>query len=148
MMRNLRNTWRPEAYHGCGKKGPFFEGWYFKLVDAAGSHAYAVIPGVFVGEDAAESHSFVQTLDGLTGHSTYHRYPLAAFNPAPDRFDLRVGPNRFTRESLSLDLAFPDREIAASCALRGGRAGRSRLSRRASWAGMRSRPSWSAITAC
>lgn len=119
-MRNIRNIWRPEAYHGFGKRGPFFEGWYFKLVDAAGRHAYSIIPGVFIGEDAAESHCFVQTLDGMTGRATYHRYPYEAFRAAPDRFEITVGPSHFTRESFSLDIRSPERDMRGDLRFSGG----------------------------
>ncbi len=103
-MQNLRNIWRPEAYHGFGKRPPFFEGWYFKMVDATEQHRYAVIPGVFIGREPGSSHSFVQTLDGATGHSTYHRYPFEAFVAARDKLDIRVGPNHFCRDAISLDI--------------------------------------------
>ena len=86
----MSNTWRPAAYHGHGKTQDFFEGWYFKLVDATGRQRLAIIPGVFLGKQGRDSHAFVQTLDGATGRTTYHRYPLAAFWAAPDRFDIRV----------------------------------------------------------
>jgi hypothetical protein len=119
-MLRVRNIWRPEAYHGFGKKGPFFEGWYFKLVDAREQHAHAVIPGVFIGEDPAESHCFVQTLDGATGHSTYHRYPYESFKAAPDRFEIEVGPNRFTRDALTLDIRSPEREMRGKLRFSGG----------------------------
>jgi hypothetical protein len=119
-MGNIRNIWRPEAYHGFRKKGPFFEGWYYKMVDAGERHAYAVIPGVFIGEDPAESHCFVQTLDGPTGRSTYHRYPYDAFKAAPDRLEIEVGPNRFTRESISLAIQSPEREMRGALRFAGG----------------------------
>jgi hypothetical protein len=32
-------------YHGHGKRPPFFEGWYYKLVSADETQRYAVIPG-------------------------------------------------------------------------------------------------------
>jgi hypothetical protein len=48
---DLRSIWRPALYHGHGKRAPFFEGWYFKLVDAGDQHRYAVIPGVFIGRE-------------------------------------------------------------------------------------------------
>ncbi len=82
-FRNILNTWRPGAYHGWGKRPPYFEGWYFKAVDAGGRRPYAVIPGVFIGREPGSSHSFVQTLDGASGRSTYHRYPFEAFQAAP-----------------------------------------------------------------
>ena len=34
MFNFLRTTLHPERYHGHGKKPPFFEGWYYKLIDA------------------------------------------------------------------------------------------------------------------
>jgi hypothetical protein len=49
MVPYLRSTWKPELYHG-GVSAPFFEGWYFKLVDDAPErHSYAIILGVFLG---------------------------------------------------------------------------------------------------
>ena len=90
-------------YHGHGKSSNFFEGWYFKFVDAAEQHVHAVIPGVFLGQDRSTSHAFVQVLDGLSGHSTYHRYPLDQFAASDREFDLRVGPNHFRVDGISID---------------------------------------------
>ena len=107
----LRAIWQPAMYHGHGKRRDFFEGWYFKLVDAAERHVHAVIPGVFLGKDRSTSHAFVQVLDGLSGHSTYHRYPLDQFVASDREFDLRVGPNHFRDDCLSLDIADSDRTL-------------------------------------
>jgi tocopherol cyclase len=98
-------------YHGHGKSSNFFEGWYYKLVDAAERHVQAVIPGVFLGQDRSTSHAFVQVLDGLSGHSTYHRYPLDQFAASDREFDLRVGPNHFRPDAISIDIADPDRTL-------------------------------------
>jgi hypothetical protein len=57
-----------------GRGRACFEGWYFKLVDAEGAQPYAIIPGVFLGEDA---HAFIQVLVGRAGTSAYHRFPPA-----------------------------------------------------------------------
>ncbi len=110
-MVNWRGIWQPDVYHGQGKKPPFFEGWYFKLVDASEERRYAVIPGVFLGAEAASSHCFVQTLDGVTGHATYHRYPLQAFRSSPHEFDIWVGPNHFRADRIALDIASPERRL-------------------------------------
>ena len=104
MLANLRAVWRPARYHGHAKRRNFFEGWYYKFVDAAQQHVHAVIPGVFLGKDASTSHCFVQVLDGATGHSTYHRYPLERFWASKHELDLRVGPNRFYLDHLQLDI--------------------------------------------
>ena len=111
MLTNLRAVWRPAMYHGHGKQAGFFEGWYFKFVDAREQHVHAIIPGVFLGQDRSTSHAFVQVLDGLSGQSTYHRYPLDQFAASDREFDLRVGPNHFRVECISIEIADPDRTL-------------------------------------
>ncbi len=118
--RNILNTWQPAAYHGWGKRPPFFEGWYFKLIDPAGRHPYAVIPGVFVGEGPGSTHAFVQTLDGATGRSTYHRYSCDDFCAVAGRFDVRIGPNRFGPNRITLDIQSPERTIQGDLYFAGG----------------------------
>lgn len=111
-MPDLRSIWRPALYHGRGKQPPFFEGWYFKLVDASEQHRYAVIPGVFIGREPGASHAFVQTLEGATGRTAYHRYPFEAFQAARDEFDIRIGPNRFRADRIELDIDRPECRMA------------------------------------
>ena len=118
MRRLLRTTLNPAAYHGHGKKPPFFEGWYYKAIDASEEHRYAIIPGIFLSDDPAKRHAFVQVLDGRTGHATYHRYPADQFWAADGLLDLRIGPNHFTPESLSVQIDTP--ELALSGELRFG----------------------------
>ncbi len=101
---SLRSIWRPAVYHGHAKAAPYFEGWYYKLVDATTQHRYAIIPGIFKHADPAETHAFVQVLDGVTGTSAYHRYPAGQFAAARDVFDVRVGPNRFALDRIALDI--------------------------------------------
>jgi len=98
-------------YHGHGKSSNFFEGWYFKFVDAPKQHLHAVIPGVFLGKDRSASHAFVQVLDGLSGQSTYHRYPLDQFAASDREFDVRIGPNHFRTDALWIDIADHDRTL-------------------------------------
>ena len=101
----------PERYHGHDKKPPFFEGWYYKLVDATEQQRYAVIPGVFLSNDRAQAHAFVQVLDGVTGQVHYHRYPANAFWAARDAFDIHVGPSRFTAHAISLHLSSAEQTL-------------------------------------
>lgn len=105
---NLKRWWqttlRPEGYHGHTARPPFFEGWYYKLVDPTGRHTLAVIPGIFLGEDPARHHAFVQVFEGATGRVEHIRYPVAAFDAPPEAFEVGIGPNRFSRTALTLDL--------------------------------------------
>ncbi len=111
LRAKLHAVWQPAMYHGHGKSRDFFEGWYFKFVDASEQYVHAVIPGVFLGKDRSTSHAFVQVLDGLSGRSTYHRYPLEQFAASDREFDLRVGPNHFRIDGCSLGIADPERTL-------------------------------------
>jgi tocopherol cyclase len=105
MLNRLKSVWRPENFHlqhMVGRGKPCFEGWYFKLVDAAGAQPYALIPGVFLGADA---HAFIQVLDGRAGTSSYHRFALSEFSADSANFDVRIGRSRFSRSGISLDIA-------------------------------------------
>jgi hypothetical protein len=97
----FRTTLHPEMYHGHGIKPPFFEGWYYKLVNQAEDRRYAIIPGIILGDRA---HAFIQVLDGVTGKSTYHEYTTDQFWAAQDRFEIRIGSNTFTRQHVLLDI--------------------------------------------
>jgi hypothetical protein len=108
MIPLIRTILNPAGYHGHGRRPPFFEGWYFKLVDATEIHRYAVIPGVFLSDDPERQHAFVQVLDGRTGESTYHRYRYRDFWAAENGFEIRIGGNRFTAECIALEVERPD----------------------------------------
>ena len=101
-MGFLFNTLHPDIYHGRGKKAPFFEGWYFKLVSADQRHRYAIIPGVIL---SGEPHAFVQVLNGVTGQSHYFEFPLESFQAERKTFDTQVAGNRFSAQSISLEIA-------------------------------------------
>jgi tocopherol cyclase len=101
----------PEWYHGHDKRPPFFEGWYYKLVDASGRHRYAIIPGIFLSNDPDQHHAFVQVLDGVTGKVTYHRYPAQSFHAAKNALDVYVGPNHFAHEFIRLDIESADQTL-------------------------------------
>lgn len=118
MIQFLRQTLNPDGYHGHGMAPPFFEGWYYKLVDASQQHRWAIIPGIFLSQDPARHHAFVQVLDGRTGKATYHRYRAEEFWAGKGPLDLRIGPNRFTAEALALDIDTAD--LSLSGALRFG----------------------------
>ncbi|HVU10134.1 MAG TPA: tocopherol cyclase family protein [Phototrophicaceae bacterium] len=102
MPNYFQTTLNPAGYHGG--KPPFFEGWYFKLVSADRSRRFAVIPGVFLSDDPAKAHAFVQVFDGVSGQATFHRYPLDQFEAQPGEFDVRIGANRFRLDWISLNI--------------------------------------------
>lgn len=104
----------PEAYHGRGKHRDFFEGWYIKLVSADHKQRWAVIPGIFKGRNGISDQSFVQVLDGMTGRSWFHEFPLESFVADSKSFSVRVGENYFSSSGVKLDLPQLKGEISFS----------------------------------
>lgn len=107
-------TLNPGAYHGFAKKPPFFEGWYYKLVSADESHKVAIIPGVILGQD---EHAFIQVLDGVTGNTSYHKFPRQDFRAHGQRFAFEIGSNQFDHSHLSLALDNPISQLAGEIQL-------------------------------
>jgi tocopherol cyclase len=64
MLNFIKTTMNPAGFHGPRgnhpPRLPFFEGWYFKLVDAQEAARLAVIPGVYHARDPKEDHAFIQ----------------------------------------------------------------------------------------
>ena len=95
---------KPEAFHGDAKKGPYFEGWYFKNIAPGGEKRWSVIPGVYIGKHPQDSHSFIQFMNGATGESWYLDFPYEDFQADNERFDVRVGQNEFSGSHLLLNI--------------------------------------------
>ncbi len=90
-------------YHGWGRTRSYFEGWYYKLVDAAEEQVFAVIPGIAMAQDG-NSHCFIQVLDGKHCQASYHEFPASDFQPSEAGFHLQVGANSFSSSHIQLDL--------------------------------------------
>lgn len=96
-------VFRPEVFQGRRKRRAYFEGWYFKVIDAAESSAFAFIPGIAL-DDTGAGQAFIQVLDGKRKTSSYHAFGLDSFEAARDSLDLAIGTNRFSADGISLDL--------------------------------------------
>lgn len=108
MLNHLRTTLNPAWYQGHHHRPPYFEGWYFKLIDATTEQRYAIIPGIFKGHDP---HAFIQVLNGQTGTAVYHRFPQSAFWAADNKFEVHIGGNRFAADGLALNIRTPEQTV-------------------------------------
>ncbi len=93
----------PEVFQGARKRRAYFEGWYFKLISRDRSHVLALIPGIALGDGPQDAHAFIQAIDSRRNRVAYLRYPLEAFRPERDRFDVRIGSSRFHNGGLEVD---------------------------------------------
>jgi tocopherol cyclase len=104
VLESFRKIWNPEWFQGKKTYKNYFEGWYFKLVDASEKHILAVIPGIALGETADNSHAFIQLLNGNTGDFGYYTFSIDDFISSATKFEVTIGNNDFSADSLKLDL--------------------------------------------
>ena len=93
----------PEQYQGWGKKRRYFEGWYYKVLNAAEDKAFAFIPGITMDENG-HRHSFIQVLNGKDLTSEYHKFKIKEFLPEAGIFEIRLANNSFSSNEIQLDL--------------------------------------------
>ena len=103
LKRRLSALYSPEQYHGWGKERQYFEGWYYKIINANEDQAYAFIPGIAMDSDG-KRHAFIQVMNGKKATSSYLKFAADEFRPNPNHFDLEIGKNRFTQDSITLEL--------------------------------------------
>jgi hypothetical protein len=103
ILTKIKSLFDPTMYQGWGIRRKYFEGWYFKVVDASESRAFAFIPGIAM-DDTGNSHAFIQILDGKEKRSEYISFDAGVFVPSDERFEVSIGNNHFSSSGLKLDL--------------------------------------------
>ena len=103
ILTRLNAFFNPEQFQGWGKTKKYFEGWYFKVVHADETRAFAFIPGIAMDEKG-NKQAFVQVLDGKKKTATYHKFDAALFIPARNKFLIGVDQNSFSERQLILNL--------------------------------------------
>ena len=80
-------------YHGAGKRGPYFEGWYLKHQTREGA-ALALIPACHIDREGRRGTSLQVIADGK---AWWLAYPDTEFRAFGEMFRVRVGRSLFTR---------------------------------------------------
>jgi tocopherol cyclase len=104
MRLSRYRIWNPAAFQGGSVSRRYFEGWYFKQVDAKERRIVAVIPGISYSADGLTKHAFVQIVPS-GGEMHYFDYPVEQFSADPGApFRIRIGANVFGCDGMTLDL--------------------------------------------
>jgi tocopherol cyclase len=103
MIKSARAVFHPEQFQGWGKTNQYFEGWYFKVVNADETEAFAFIPGIAMDKSGLQ-HAFVQVLDGKKRTAEYHKFAVFEFQPQAGKFEIHLAGNFFSGDTLQLDL--------------------------------------------
>jgi len=103
LFKRANAFFNPEQFQGWGKRKKYFEGWYYKVVNAAETRAFAFIPGIAMDE-TGNKQSFIQVLDGKKKTAAYHKFDAASFIPSPGKFLINIDANSFSEKHLLLNL--------------------------------------------
>ena len=103
MIERITTFFNPERFQGRHQKKSYFEGWYYKIIDATEKFAFAIIPAISI-DSKGEKHAFIQVLDGKKLTSEYHRFDIESFRAASGKMNISIGENHFSEDHFSIDL--------------------------------------------
>lgn len=103
MFNRFQAIFHPDQYQGWGKTKRYFEGWYFKVVNAEETKAFAFIPGIAMDENGVQQ-AFIQVMDGKKRTAEYHKFEANEFHATKGRFELEITGNFFSNKIMRLDL--------------------------------------------
>lgn len=103
LFTKIRSLFDPKMYQGWGNTRKYFEGWYFKVVNAEETKAFAFIPGISMNP-AGEKQAFIQVLDGRKKTAEFIPFEASAFLPSGTDFRVKLGNNFFSASLMKLDL--------------------------------------------
>gem|GEM_PF-2942222 len=105
----IHTLFHPEVFQGRMKSKSYFEGWYFKL--AVADRVLAIISGISLGNDTQVRHAFIQVFSSTEQKSWYVTYPFDVFSASPKKLDITIAGNRFSTDSIRLDIDSEDLQL-------------------------------------
>lgn len=102
----MKTILNPNLYHGAKKKSNFFEGWYFKIVDKNSLYKFAFIPGIALGQNISQNHSFIQIVDGRNNSYQYLKFDEKSFGYNNNNFNVNIKSNVFSLDKIHLSLDY------------------------------------------
>lgn len=91
----------PPVYQGRRHAKNYFEGWYYKHVDATGTQIWSIIFGISHSDDP---HSFIQVIEGKTGETDYIRFDAKDFSYDRRELIVTIGENAIRKDMIELNL--------------------------------------------
>ncbi len=110
-MIKLGNIWNPGVFQGKINKKEYFEGWYFKSVSNDEKTAIAIISGLSISNDLKKSNAFIMVMDAHNQKLYHFEYPINEFWADKKKFEIKIGKNIFSQNTIHLDIDKEDEKI-------------------------------------
>lgn len=106
MAPRLSRIWSPACYQGKDRMKAYFEGWYFKLVDASEENVLALIPGISY-DSMGVSQAFIQVVSREVPSGEYFTFRGSEFHAQTRGFQIDIGTNSFGAGGIDVNLSNP-----------------------------------------
>jgi len=113
IFKKFKSFFNPEQFQGWGKTKKYFEGWYFKVVNAEETKALAFIPGIAMDE-TGNKQAFIQVLDGKKKNAVYYKFDASSFVPSAKKFHIEIDTNNFSETQCLINLPAVKGELSFS----------------------------------
>lgn len=105
---------KEKYFHGVGKKGPYFEGWYLKHQNQGKTIAF--IPAVHADKNGNWTASIQVVLDHGAWNFTY---PIEMCMIRDNEFEVSIGDNLFTEKGISVSIHTDELSVEGKIAYSG-----------------------------
>jgi hypothetical protein len=116
-MSHIYKMQHPEIFQGRLQNKHYFEGWYFKIIDADVENIYAFIVGISLDKKTHTSHAFIQFFNATERCAYYFKYPVEDFSASPDAFEIHIGPNLFSLQKIVVNIDQDGQQIQGELTL-------------------------------
>ncbi|WP_458787571.1 tocopherol cyclase family protein [Vallitalea sediminicola] len=85
-------------------KKNFFEGWYYKCVDANNEYSCAFIPGISTSTSSYKRHAFIQFIDNSINLPLYIPFPIKSFSYSDKPFVINISNCIFSDSRIIINI--------------------------------------------
>lgn len=101
----------PICVQGNINKRHYFEGWYYKCVNAENNYSCSFIPGFSTSNNNYKRHAFIQFIDNSNDFPIYIPYPIKSFSYSDKPFVLNIGNCIFSDSRIVVNIEHKDHNI-------------------------------------
>ncbi|WP_273326562.1 tocopherol cyclase family protein [Vallitalea guaymasensis] len=101
----------PVCLQGSIEKQNYFEGWYYKCVDASNNYSCAFIPGISTSTSKYKRHAFIQFIDNSNALPLYIPFSIKSFSYSDEPFVLNISNCVFSDSKMIINIDHNDCKI-------------------------------------
>lgn len=102
----IKKYFNPAIFQGEWKTKNYFEEWFFKISDASEENTFIFVPGVSLGKNPEDFHTFIQIIDVANQSQHFQKFEIKDFVYSSGGFNIKMGDNIFSEHGITLKSDF------------------------------------------